>query len=261
MRARARDAVGGAVRRRRGATLKLVLFGVLALVAASVCVRLGIWQLDRLHQRRTQNALIRGRTASPAVDVREIRGIDTTQSHWRRVSIRGVADYDAELVHATRSQNGSPGVYLLTPVRPLNDEWGDTAILLLRGYVASPDGRTVDWSQAREADTVAFDAVVTSFPPVRPGTVRMPSAPRAVRVLDRDTLAAMMHHPLAPFVLLVLGDTVVRDVKKVTRIPPPSLGEGPHESYAYQWFGFAAVFLCGFVAFVIADRRRTVGIQ
>lgn len=241
---------------RRGATTRLVLLGIVAIAAAAGCVRLGIWQLHRLAQRRAQNALIRARTASPAMDVSAIRAVDTTASHWRRVSIRGVADYDAELVHATRSQNGSPGVYLLTPVRPIDGEWGDTAVLLLRGYVSAPDGRTIDWNAAREADTVTFDAIVTSFPPPRPGNVRMPSAARAVRVLDRDTLSAMMKRPLAPFVLLVLGDTVVRDVRKATRIPPPSLSEGAHESYAYQWFSFALVALVGFGAFVVTERRK-----
>lgn len=245
---------------RRGATTRLVLLGVVAVAAAAGCVRLGIWQLDRLAQRRAQNALIRARTALPPVDVGEIRTLDTTASHWRRVSIRGVADYDAELVHATRSQNGSPGVHLLTAVRPLDRAWGDTAVLLLRGYVSAPDGRTIDWAAAREADTVMFDALVTSFPPPRPGNVRMPSAARAVRLLDRDTLATMMQRPLAPFVLLVLGDTVMRDIRKATRIPPPSLGEGAHESYAYQWFSFALVALVGFGAFVTTDRRkRAVG--
>lgn len=244
---------------RRGVALRLALLGVVAVAAAAGCIRLGIWQLDRLAQRRAQNALIRARTAAASVDVSEIRAVDTTESHWRRVSIRGVADYDAELLHATRSQNGSPGVYLLTPVRPLNGAFGDTAVLLLRGYLAAPDGRTIDWAKAREADTVAFDALVTSFPPAgRPGNVRLPSAPRAVRVLDRDTLSRMMNRPLAPFVLLVLGDTVVRDVTKPTRIPPPSLREGAHESYAYQWFSFALVALGGFVAFVIADRKKTL---
>ncbi len=233
-----------------------MLFGIVAIAAAAGCVRLGIWQLHRLTQRRAQNALIRARMASSPVDVGQVRTLDTTASHWRRVSVRGVADYDAELVHATRSQNGSPGVYLLTPVRPIDSAWGDTSVLLLRGYVSAPDGRTVDWAAAREADTVTFDALVTSFPPPRPGKVRMPSAARAVRVLDRDTLSVMMRTPLAPFILLVLGDTVVRDVRKPTRIPPPSLGEGAHESYAYQWFSFALVALVGFGAFVVTDRRK-----
>lgn len=246
---------------RSGFALRLVLLGIIAVAAAAGCIRLGIWQLDRLAQRRAQNALIRSRTAAPAVDVSAVRAVDTTESHWRRVAIRGVADYDAELVHATRSQNGSPGVYLLTPVRPLSGAWGDTSVLLLRGYVPAPDGRTIDWNKAREGDTVSFDAVVTSFPPPRPGTVRMPSAARAVRTLDRDTLSTMMGRPLAPFVLLVLGDTIMRDITRPTRIPPPSLGEGAHESYAYQWFSFALVALGGFAAFVIADRKRKSGVH
>lgn len=242
--------------RRHGSTTKTVLFGILAIVAAAVCVRLGIWQLDRLAQRRAKNTLVRSRGDSAAVSVRAIRTLDTAASHWRRVHVRGVADYSAELVHATRSQNGSPGVYLLTPVRPLDAGWGDTSIVVLRGFVAAPDGRTVDWGKAREADTLEFDALVTIFSPHPLGAVRMPSAARAVRYVDRDTLAVMMGRPLAPFALLQLGDTVVRDVSLATRIPPPSLGEGPHQSYAMQWFGFAAVFVVGFVAFVVSDRRK-----
>lgn len=59
----------------------------------------------------------------------------------------------------------------------------------------------------------------------------------------------MMQRPLAPVVLLALGDTVTRDVALPARVPPPSQGEGPHLSYAWQWFGFAAVFVVGFLAF------------
>ncbi|MEO7521929.1 MAG: SURF1 family protein [Gemmatimonas sp.] len=243
-------------RRRSGIASTIVLLGVVALVAAVVCVRLGMWQLDRLAGRRAQNALIRARGEGVVVSVSEIQGIDTAATHWRRVHVRGTADYRAELVHATRSQNGSPGVHLLTPVRPLDGAWGDTAVLLLRGFLAAADGRTINWEAARESDTLSFDALVTSFPPRRPGNVRMPSSARAVRLLDRDTLAALIGRPLAPFVLLVLGDTVVRDVTLPARIPPPSPGDGPHKSYAFQWFAFALVAVGGFAAFVVTSRKR-----
>ncbi len=237
-------------------SIRTILFGVLAMVAAGVCVRLGIWQLDRLKQRRALNALVLARTSGAAVSISELQGQDTSAIHWRRVTVRGVADYDGELVHATRSQAGSPGVHLLTPVRPLDGAWGDTNLLVLRGFLYAPDGRTVDWAAARDADTLSFDALVTEFPPAREGTVKMPSAARAVRFLDRDTLQTMMHRPLAPFILLALGDTVTRDIKKPTRIPPPSSSEGSHQSYAYQWFAFATVALVGFVAVARSDRRR-----
>jgi surfeit locus 1 family protein len=243
------------IRRRPGVVLKTVLFGIIAFTTAAACIRLGFWQLDRLEQRRRQNALIRLRGDS-VTSLASIQGLDTAQSHWRRVRVRGTADYDAELVHATRSQNGSPGVHLLTPIRPLDGRWGDTAILVLRGFLASADGRTIDWKAARGEDTLSFDALVLSFSPRRPGAVRMPSAARAVRFVDRDSLSALMHRPLAPFMLLALGDTVVRDVTKPAAIPPPSLGEGPHQSYAFQWFAFATVAIVGFVAFVRAGSQK-----
>ena len=237
------DTVGGRSRR-------LVAFGVLAVVAAGVCVRLGIWQLDRLAQRRAKNAEIRAAALLPALDLASLRRQDTSATHWHRVHVRGVPDYDAEVLQSLRSQAGAPGVYLLTPVRPLGEGWGDTAVLLLRGFVYSANGRSIDSRKAREGDTLDLDALVTAFPPATQGNVRLPSAPRAVRTLDRDTITALVGRPLLPVVLLALGDTTPRDVTLAARVPPPSLGEGPHKSYAFQWFGFATVFLVGFGAFV-----------
>ncbi len=238
---------------------KTLVFGVLTVIAAAVCVRLGVWQLNRLTQRRTQNAIVLTRGSMPVVSVSTLQAVDTVDSHWRRVHIRGVADYAGEVVHATRSQAGSPGVHLLTPVRPLDGTWGDTAVLVLRGFVYSADGRTFDRDKAREADTLDLEALVLSFPEHKPGMVQMQTATRAVRVLDRDTIAALTGHPLAPFLLLALGDTAMYDIAKAARVPPPSLSEGPHQSYAMQWFGFATVFLVGFAAFTWGQRRGTRG--
>ncbi len=235
---------------------RTILFGAVAVLAASVCVRLGVWQLDRLDEKRTVNTLVRDRRSAPPVSISAIGRQDTSVIHWRHVTLRGVADYEAELVHATRSQSGAPGVHLLTPVRPLDGTWGDTAILVLRGYVYAPDGRTIDWAMARETDTLSIDALVMEYSPTREGAVRMPSTARAVRFVDRDTLQTIMQRPLAPFVLLALGDSATRDVNRPARVPPPTLSEGAHKSYAYQWFAFASVALVGFVAVARSDRHR-----
>lgn len=235
---------------------RLVVFGILTLAAAAVCVRLGIWQLDRLDERRAKNALVLARGRAEPLSMRSLREQDTSVTHWRRISVRGVADYDAEMVQASRSQAGAPGVYLLTPVRPIESGWGDTSLLVLRGYLYSADARTVDFAKAREGDTVSFDVLVTAFPPPQLGAIRSPTSRRALRLLDRDTLEAMMGRPLAPVVLLALGDTMPRDVVRPTRVPPPSASEGPHQSYAMQWFGFATVFVVGFVAFAVNGVRR-----
>ena len=234
---------------------KTILFGVLTVIASSVCVRLGLWQLDRLEQRRAQNAIVAARGAAAPLTVAALRGQDTSVTHWRRVRVDAVADYARELVHATRSQNGSPGVHLLTPVRPLDGSWGDTAILVLRGYLYAADGRTVNFEQARETDTLHFETVLTSFPPIKAGQARMQSSPRAMRLLNPDTIGTLIGRPVAPFVLLALGDTIMKDITRPTRVPPPTLDEGPHLSYALQWFSFATVFVVGFVAFARSKRR------
>jgi len=237
---------------------RLVLFGALTVVAAGVCVRLGFWQLDRLGTRRAKNALVLERGANEVISMRALREQDTSETHWKRVTVRGVADYDAEMVQSSRSQAGAPGVYLLTPVRPLDAGWGDTSLLVLRGYLYSADARTIDFAKAREADTLVLDALVTAFPPPRAGAVRSATAARAVRALNRDTLEMMMARPLVPVVLLALGDTMPHDILRPTRVPPPSPSEGPHMSYAVQWFGFATVFVVGFVAFARNASRPKV---
>jgi surfeit locus 1 family protein len=236
--------------------IRTIVFGLCTAAAATLCVRLGFWQLERLEQRRGNNAIVRERGATPPVSISMLKDKDTTEIHWRRVTLTGVAEYEREAVHAARSQGGSPGVHLLTPVRPIDGEWGDTAVLVLRGYVYSPDGRTVDPVKTREGDTLRLEAMVTSFTQSGPGTVRLPSNDRAVRTLERDTLAAIVGRPLAPFLLLALGDTVIRDVSLPARIRPPSLSEGNHLSYAFQWFAFAIVFVGGFVAYLFTFVRK-----
>ena len=238
---------------------KLWGFGLLTLVAVAVCVRLGIWQLHRLGERRAQNAIVRERGAMPPLDLAALQGKDTTITHWRRVRVHAVADYAHELVHATRSQSGSPGVHVLTPMLAPESGWGDTAIVLVRAYVYSPNARTIDYDAAREGDTLTLDALVLSYPPARAERVTLPSDPRAVRVLNHDSLSRIVGRPLAPFLLLALGDTTLTDLSKLARIPPPALGEGSHRSYAFQWFGFATVFLVGFIAVARSKRPQRPG--
>ena len=237
-------------------SIRTILFGVLATSAVLLCVRLGFWQLDRLEQRRARNAAVQAKAQLPAADVGQLRGGDSASIHWRHVQMRGIPDYEREIVLAARSQAGAPGVQLLTPVRPVDGSFGDTAILVLRGFVYAPDGIEFDKVAAREGDTLDIDGLVTFFPPKRPGNVRLTSSATAIRYLDRDTIEAMIGRPIEPYLLLALGDTVPESMTKPARVPPPSLSEGPHFSNAMQWFGFATVFAVGFVAFVVNSRKE-----
>jgi surfeit locus 1 family protein len=244
---------------RAGRTLKTVLFGILVVVAAGVCVRLGLWQLDRLAQRRAYNAAVAARLDAGAESLRATLGRDTADARWRRVSGVVVPDYDREVVLASRTRGGSPGVWLVTPVRLAGS---DTLLAYVRGWVYSPNGRTVDRAQWREGDSLLLDGLVDAFHRPAAGSVRMTSDARAFRWLERDTLAAEWGAPVASMLVYQLGDTIGGYAETggvvPARFPVPSMHEGPHKSYALQWFGFAFVFVVGYGAVVVNTRRRSL---
>ncbi len=232
-------------------TVRFISFGIATLLAVLLCVRLGIWQLNRLEERRARNESVRAQSELPVLELGGLLGKDSAYVHYRKVRLKGVALYDRELVLAARSQAGGPGVQLLTPVRPADSLFGDTVVMLVRGFVFASDGRSYDQKLAREADSLDMDVLVTMFPTGRTGNVKL-SDTISLRYANRDTIAEIIGAPVAPYVLLALGDTVPRIKGIPSRVPPPSLGEGPHFSYAMQWFGFALVFVIGFIAYTRA---------
>ena len=67
---------------------------VVAFLVAAVCVRLGVWQLDRLHQRRERNAALLAARARPPLEVTGSVSGDSARD--RRLQARGVYDYGDE---------------------------------------------------------------------------------------------------------------------------------------------------------------------
>src|SRR5215203_2436541 len=127
---------------------RLIAFVIVALALAALFVRLGIWQLDRRAERRAYNARIVERLrAAPAPFAEVARAGDAARYH--RVTITGTPDYAQERVLGARTNGGSPGVHLLTPLRVAGS---DTAVLVNRGWVYSPDGANVDATRWREGE-------------------------------------------------------------------------------------------------------------
>src|SRR5688500_17253159 len=113
---------------------------VLAVGAAAVFVRLGLWQLDRRAERRAWNRGVAERLVAPPVPLDSLPS-DPARARWRRVQIDGRLDLGREIALAARTYGGSPGVHLLAPLRRAGR---DTAILINRGWVYAPDGATAD---------------------------------------------------------------------------------------------------------------------
>ena len=229
-------------------------FVVLCLIAAAVCVRLGVWQLGRLGERRVRNEFVRARLNFPSVPLATLP-LDTGVVRFRRAEARGRYDYAREFVLTGRARNGSPGAHVVTPLR--GAAGGDTVVLVNRGWVYAPDAATVDLARWREGDSATVTGFVDLFPPPGAGVARAANRPRAFRWLDRALLAREIGSPVAPLVLVARGDTAGMDASRIpARLEPPPLDEGPHLNYAVQWFAFAGVALAGLAAFVTAERRK-----
>jgi surfeit locus 1 family protein len=229
-----------------------LLFLFVAVVAASVCARLGFWQLSRLSERRARNALVAARLALPTVSPAELPR-DTGLARFRRVTLRGEYDYAHEIVLTNRAREGSPGVYIVTPLRIPGS---DTAVLVTRGWVYSPDAATVDLARWREHSDSALTGFVVPFPSGRRGSPTLARRPGALRWLTQDEVSRRTGYPVAPYTVVLLGGSRGGGDSVPPRIAPPPLDEGPHLNYAFQWFSFGAIALVGAAIFLSSERRK-----
>ena len=215
-----------------------IIFAVIAIAFAIVCIRLGVWQLQRLVERKQLNAELRSRAATKPVDLKELPK-DTGAAHFRRVSVSGTYDYDHEIILTNRSRNGSPGVNIVTPLR----SGTDTAVLVNRGWVYAPDGMTVDASRWREPAAMKGEGYVEFFRKGH-GDAKSSTHPRAYRWVDSMTISQAFPYAILPY-LVVLIDSAKKGENIPPRVDVPPLDEGPHKSYAIQWFSFAAISIFG----------------
>jgi surfeit locus 1 family protein len=197
---------------------------VVAVLVAAVCVRLGIWQLDRLAQRKARNAGLAARLALPVLEAGS--GLSGDSAQFRRVTARGRYDFGAEKTWPGRSFEGTPGVALVTPLR-LPD---GSAVLVDRGWVPSPDAFHVDHSAYRESDSAVVAGIARRLPRGRG---------------DVDS---------AGFLPFVIELQTPETGGLPRRWPAPTLDNGPHLSYAIQWFSFALIALVGTAAMIRRGR-------
>ena len=211
-----------------------VLLATAALTLASLCAWAGTWQLARLRQRRARNAVVVARLARPPLPVE--RGTSADSVRQRRIVARGVYDFARERVWPLRSFDGTPGVALVTPLRLADG----SAVFVDRGWVPSPDAYHVNQALYREADTATVE-----------GLGMIP--PRGRGDIDLGALRDSVPYALLPFILEQAGTAAPQGLPR--RWPAPALNDGPHLSYAVQWFSFALIIVLGTGALL---RKTTV---
>jgi surfeit locus 1 family protein len=239
-----------------------VVAGLLVVAVAAVCSGFGMWQLDRLEQRRALNATLLAAIDEPFLMLDGATAArlaaDPAAHQFRRVRLRGRFEPAQDVILRGRSYAGRPGVHLFTPVRLEAD---GQVVLVNRGWVAAPDAATIDPRAFARLGTIEVEGLVQPFPAAE-------GAGTPLR-LDLDGYGVLSLARLDPTALRREGnpDLLPFYVQQLAADDPaglplalgvPEVSEGSHLSYAIQWFSFAAIFVIGF-AVAVLQRTRAAG--
>lgn len=227
---------------------------VVALVVAMVAA--GFWQLRRLDDKRTYKALVEARQEEPASDVARVLSAAAEPDDpaveavlYRSVTASGTYEDDDTVVVENRTFNGASGAWVLTPLR-LPD---DTAVLVNRGFIGfDEDGAIV--APPAPAGEVAVAGLL--FPTQERGRFG-PTDPaegdlEVLARVDLGRLGAQVDYDLLPAYVQLVESTpgevapTASGAAVLVPLGPPEPEEGPHLSYAVQWFIFTTIAAGGY---------------
>jgi surfeit locus 1 family protein len=218
------------------------------LLAAAGFVRLGVWQLSRLRERRAANRVtIAARAAPPVTITLGSTRTDTLSEH--RVAAEGRYDHTHEIIVRGEVLEGAPGVRVVTPLL-LAD--GGPAVLVDRGFLPAPDAVSADMQGTQEPGERTVHGIALPVGTV-PGEPVEHAGRTTWRRLDLDALRRRLPYAILPIYIEQVPDSSLPPFPR--RIEPTPVDEGPHLSYAIQWFLFAGLA----AAFAVLVVGRTGG--
>lgn len=221
---------------------------LLVVLAIGVMVRLSVWQLDRLEQRRAANALLREQLdAAPlSLNDADLQRLDLTAIPDRRVTATGVYDFDEQILLKVQNFRGSAGAHLVTPLRLAGR---DEAVLVDRGWIPEAQSDPSFWSQFDEPGEVTVEGVIRLTETAR--GVEPPAQRQAEWFrINVAAIARQMPYDLLPIYVLQAPPAGGSQSPPFREEPQIDLSEGPHLSYAIQWAAFALMLGAGYVLFV-----------
>lgn len=216
----------------------------LTVVVAVVAIRLGVWQLHRLEARKSTNATLLAARAMPPLDLQHDQPVA-----GRMAVVTGRFEPEGQMLLRNRVSRQAPGVHVITPFRPHEG----APVWVLRGFVPAADGVHPGEIPQPATGEVTITGELHGLPATDDAGAPL--------IIDSDTtwqrldagVATARAPGAAPMILYLAGGTTGPGM--IREVEPPVLDNGPHLSYAIQWFAIACAALAfGFL--VLRTRRQ-----
>lgn len=230
---------------------KWILTTLLVLAGTALCVRLGIWQLDRLEQRRAFNHQFESMRAMPALDLNEDVPDGIAQMEWREVRVLGEYDFENQIALRNQYRGSEYGYHLLTPLR-----FNQQAILVDRGWIpAEGNASSDDWRKYDDPGEISLTGQIRlgQAKPALGGVAdALPEEGSRLTVWsnpDVEKIAGQIPYPVLPVYIQPEVDEQDTD-PPIPYTPTIETTEGSHFGYALQWFTFATILFVGYPFFL-----------
>lgn len=228
----------------------------LAVVFAIVCSMLGMWQFQRRAEARVAIDLVEANYDREPTSVDEVlptlEDYEPTQE-WTPVLLRGEYLINEQMLVRNRPFNGQPGFEVLTPFQ-LDD---GTVFIVDRGWVSIGSRQdTPDAVPEAPQGRVSVVARLKAGEPTLPGR-SAPAGTNQVATIQLEEISERLRLPTytGAYGLVVSEDPEPAETPIATIKPEPD--EGPHLSYALQWFVFALIGFIG-LGWALREEYRVV---
>jgi surfeit locus 1 family protein len=224
------------------------------IVVMALCIKAGLWQLNRAEAKRVLQMQLNARQNEPSVALTDkmasLKKVDSELWRFRRVKFSGTYDTRYQVLLDNQVENTAAGYHVLTPVHV---EGSKAYVLVNRGWIAGtpdrkvPEVTTPQGVQIIEGDIALPPAKFFTLEalPLKQDKLQQVWQSHVWQNMDMQLYAKSVPFAIQPFVVRLNANSNAGGF--VRNWAPPGERVAMHLGYAYQWFGFALTMLVIFI--------------
>ncbi|KGJ78584.1 sortase [Cryobacterium roopkundense] len=230
----------------------------LTMLFAAVCAGLGVWQLARRDEALSELSKIDANFDSSPIPIAEaLPSLDAfaESQKWLPVTMTGTYLVEDELLVRNRPLNIRPGFEVLTPLRLADG----TVFVVDRGWL--PTGDRQDAPDVVPAPPTGQVTVVVRLKAGEPTLNNRTASGNQIATINLTDVAGRLDTPTYTGAYGLLDSENPAPLEdRPTAVVKPVRDEGPHLSYAFQWFVFGLLAFVG-LGWALREEYRSVNAE